>query len=147
MTTVKCEILCVDEYIEQEDITGDKDVYLFKVTYDDDKSNPICVLNSLRNLAAKINDKYTSRKLQSGIKLFGLNQDYIQYLIHIHVPNAQDISSVNPEVLLQRMYDNGQIDRCVNRGFKRSGEMNPFLYCVNETQNVSFDPQKQLFYI
>ena len=149
MTKVTCEILCVDECVFENDTMGTKDVYLFKVIYEDDPDNPVTVLNSLRYLALKINERYSSRKIGSGVKMFGLNQEYIQYLILLHVPNAQDISTTCTDKLIQTISDNNQLDRCVNyeNTLKSSKEIKPFLYTVNKIPNiVSFDPQKQLFY-
>ena len=62
MTTVTCEVLCVDECIFENDTIGTRDVYLFRVVYEDDPKNPITVLHSLRYLALKVNEKYSSRK-------------------------------------------------------------------------------------
>lgn len=147
MTTIKLEIACVDECFFEMNVTGKKDVYLFRVTFQDDLENSINVLRSLRLVTSKINEKYTSKKINSSaIKLFGLDNIYIQYLISIHVPGAQEISITSSETKLQEIYDKDQIDKCIS--FNETTD--EFLYSVNTgvwaRNKRCFDPQKQLFY-
>lgn len=148
-TVIYCEILCVDEKYLEDNSTGEKDDYLFKVTFQDDPDNPIEVIHSLRLLATKINERFNCKKMNtSATKLFGLDNIYVQYLISVHVPNAQEISLNSSETLLQQMYDNDNIDKCI---FTTCKDVRPekFLYSVNNKMLLrnkkSFDPQKHMF--
>lgn len=158
-TTIKCEILYVDEnYFKPLCGCGDKDVYLFKITFEDDKYNPIEVLRSPKFIAGHIKKRYTSLNMSSsGKTLFGLNNLYIQYLILIHVQGTQDFHTKTPAQLFERLCDNNSVK--YNCGAKHQSNSSNFLYSVNQdvwnvhdrTSMISeiggelFDPQKELF--
>ena len=152
MTLISCEIDIADEMVLQDDENyGQKDVYVFRVTFKDDQENPIEVINSLRGIAAKVNEKYKSKKTSSGLKLFGLHSDYVQYLIRLHIPDACDVSNVDSHLLWTNMNEQSMIDKYVDNPLKRSinggGVQNGFLYSINKQHAYTkFDPQKQQFY-
>jgi len=145
---VKCEIHTVDEKYLEGTGPGNKDVYLFRVIYQDDQDNPIEVLGSLRYLAAKINEKYTSKKITvNGLKFFGLDIDYVQYLISTHVPDADEFG-YSRDMLLQKICDDGKLDKCTIDLVNKYTDENTYIYGVNrQLTTVSLDPQKQLFNI
>lgn len=98
-TNVKCEILSVDEnYFRKPYIAGKKDVLLFRATFEDDINNPLEVIDDLYHMAPLLKERYRSQSPATH-ELFGLNNLYIQYLIRIHVENADRFEPFAEEFL------------------------------------------------
>lgn len=98
-TNVKCEILSVDEnYFQKPYIAGKKDVLLFRATFDDDINNPLEVIDDLYHMAPLLKQRYRTQS-PSTHHLFGFDNLYIQYLIRIHVENADQFEPFADDLL------------------------------------------------
>ncbi len=155
-TTITCEILCVDEnylspHIEE---CGTKDCYLFRITYHDDPNNPVEVMDSPRFIGAQLKERYlASENIESykfgkqppvvGKVLFGLDNVYVQYLIHLHVPGVLDVSDASLDDMMTKMYEIGIIEKCTA---PRERPKSSFLFTIPEHRSDNpFDPQHYLF--
>ena len=163
-TTITCEISCVDEnYLDLPTTQqhGNKDVFLFTVTFEDDKDHPIQVLNSMRYISAKIREKYNGPKsIPSARKIFGICLAYVQYLIVLHVPQADDVCPMTSDELLQ-LIDCDDVHafrpHCktptpdymldAHNQYSCGGEGDTLMPNNEETRNLCswFDPQLELF--
>ena len=162
-TTATCEILIVDEnYLTPTDGPGTKDVFLFKVTYKDDEDNPLYVLNSPRFIGSALRERYTNSDNDEcakfgknhayvGKTLFGLDHLYVQYLIHIHVQGALDVSSACMDNMVSKLYEMNIIGVAdTKQSTTTPATTTKYLYAVNNTmhdtvQHAAFDPQRHLF--
>lgn len=158
-TNIMCEILCVDEnyLLPPSDEPGTKDSYLFRMTYEDDPDNPLEIMDSPRFIGAQLKERYlASENIESykfgkqppvvGKVLFGLDNVYAQYLIHLHVPGVLDVSTASLDDMMTKMYELGIIDKPITTTQQRSKPM--YLFTVPNTVSRSathFDPQHYLF--
>lgn len=143
-TTITCEIFCANN-----DFTND-DEYIFKITFIDDPDNPVYATKSLRLISSELKKRLPHKQIPSGIKIFGLDREYIQYLISIHVPGAQDIISNQKDYteLFTILYETKQVDRYVTYDIKNNNPntlITKYLFNVHSQDRSNFDPQKQLF--
>ena len=143
-TRIRCEIYCVDEKCLENE-SGEKDVFLFKVTFEDDPDNPIQVLNSPRYISTKIKERYSKHiMLPSSRTIFGLDDLYVQYLLHIHVKGAQEACTIDYNNILTEIANANKIDKVVKYQ-RRKKRVPSFLFSVNKEPGFNFDPQKELF--